>query len=108
VNQMPDWKEEMNRLQAHRASRHQAVFRSMPVPVWLEDPQPVRRSAFLSGLERARLGLITRRAVPSLARRMTSRRLGRLARRQPFSRLAATVTRPVGDAVITLQILRIR
>jgi hypothetical protein len=89
----------MNRLQ---------IFNSAPAPVWLDEPEQPSSSALRGRLERARLGLITDRSVPSLARRMTSRRLGRLARREPFSRLGATVTRPVGDAVVTLQILRIR
>ena len=70
----------MNRLQAHRASRHQAVFRSMPVPVWLDEPEQHSSSALR----------------------------GRLGRSEPLRRLAATVTRPVGDAVITVQILRLR
>ncbi|MET0965600.1 MAG: hypothetical protein ABWZ02_04345 [Nakamurella sp.] len=74
----------------------------------MDEPEQQGNSALRGRLDRARLGLATSRSVPSFARRMTSRRLGRLARREPFNRLGATVTRPVGDAVVTLQILRIR
>ena len=97
----------MNRLQAHVAERHRVVFHSTPIPVWLDEPEQQCNGALRGRLERARLGLITGRSVPSPVRRMTSRRLGRLARRGPCSRLGATVTRPVGDAVVTVQILRI-
>jgi len=77
-------------------------------PIWVDEPEQQCSSSLRGRLERARLGLMTSRSVPSFARRMTSRRVGRLARREPFSRLGATVTRPVGDAMVTLQVLRIR
>jgi len=98
----------MNRLQVHRAVRRKVVFSSTPVPVWLDDPEPLQRNAFRSGLERARVWVITGSSVPTRTRRMTSRRVTRLARRDAFSPLGATIARPLGDAAVTLQILRIR
>jgi len=115
----------MNRLQAHRAQRQRVVFRSLPVPVWFDDPEPVRSSSALRvRLERARLGVLTRHCVPTRARRMMSRRRGlsrvistgeviatgsvsRLGRHGPFSSLGASVSRPLGDVAITVQLLPI-
>jgi hypothetical protein len=98
----------MNSLVLHYAQRRRVVFTSTPVPVWLDDPQPDSSRPFGGRRGRAGPGLLTHRHQPAPARQFKSRRLARFAGHKPFGPLAATVGRPLGDAMVALHLLRIR
>jgi hypothetical protein len=98
----------MNSLALHYAQRRRVVFTSTRVPVWLDDPEPDSSRPFAGRRGRARPGRLTHPHQPALARQLTSPRLAWFASHKPFGPLAATVSRPLGDAMVAIHLLRIR